>query len=337
MSSWRRLHPRAFRQVALVSMVALGLIIVTGAAVRLTGSGLGCPDWPSCYRHQLVAAVSFHPMVEFVNRLITIAVTVVVGLTVLGAVARRPFRSDLLWLSLGLLVGVLGQAVLGGLTVLFKLAPPLVMAHFSFSIAVLADAVVLYARAGQQRVPAQPMVSRSIVRLGRLMLVGLSFVVVAGTAATGSGPHAGNQHAKRLPFAFHATAEFHATVAMLLVGLTVGIVVAIHQSGVPPRVQRLGRLLLAVMVAQGMIGYSQYFLHVPAGVVELHIVGITVLWTVAVSFYLGLFHRPPIEAPAAVEVAEVRRGGGVAVAAQAGGVAVAAQAGGDGAPAPARA
>lgn len=276
--------------------MALAIIILSGAAVRLTGSGLGCPDWPSCYQHQLTATWSFHPLVEFGNRLVIAAVSVLVMAVALGSILRRPFRSDLCWLSFGLVGGVLGQAVLGGIVVLFKLAPGLVMAHFVLSILVLADAVVLFRRSGEQRVPATPMVGRQLVAAGRLMLAMLAVVIVAGTATTGTGPHAGNAGAKRLPFAFHSVAELHATLAVALIGLTVGIVIAAHQEGTPASIQRRARLLISVMAAQGAIGYTQYFLRVPAGVVEVHILGVTVLWIVAQHFYLGLFHRPALEA-----------------------------------------
>lgn len=275
--------------------MALALIIISGAAVRLTGSGLGCPDWPGCFQHQLTATWSFHPLVEFGNRLVIIAVTVLAAAAALGSVLRKPFRSDLCWLSFGLVAGVVGQAVLGGLVVIFKLAPGLVMAHFAFSILVLADAVVLYGRSGEQRVRARPMVGRHLVTAGRLMLALLAVVILAGTATTGSGPHAGNAGAKRLPFAFHAVAELHATLAVALIGFTVGIVVAAHQAGTPVGVQRRARLLIAVMAAQGAIGYTQYFLRVPAGVVEVHILGVTLLWIVAQRFYLGLFYRPALD------------------------------------------
>lgn len=286
--------PRTFRRAALASVVALALIVITGAAVRLSGSGLGCPDWPSCYAHRLGATWSFHPLVEFGNRLIVIAVSILVTGLALGSLLRRPFRADLCWLAFGLVVGVLGQAVLGGLVVVFKLAPGLVMAHFAFSILVLGDAVVLHRRAGQPRARARAMVGRNLVVASRLMLGGLALVILAGTATTGSGPHAGNAGAKRLPFAFHAAAELHSTLAVGLIGLMIGIVIAAHQAGTPAPVQRRARALIALMAAQGAIGYTQYFLRVPAAVVEVHIVGVTVLWIAAQRFYLGLFvHRAP--------------------------------------------
>lgn len=291
-----RIGPRAFRGISLAAMVAMALIIVTGAAVRLSGSGLGCPDWPGCFRHQLTASWSFHPLVEFGNRLVVVAVTIGVLAVAACSMLRRPFRSDLCWLSFGLVAGVVAQAVLGGMVVLFKLAPGLVMAHFALSIVVLADAVALYHRAAVQRVAATPMVGRHVVAAARLMLVGLGVVILAGTATTGAGPHAGNAGARRLPIAFHTVAELHSTLAVGLIGLTIGIVMAAHQAGNPAGVQRRARLLIAVMATQGVIGYTQYFLRVPAGLVEVHIVGVTLLWVVAQRFYLGLFYRPVLDA-----------------------------------------
>lgn len=279
-------------------MVALALIILTGAAVRLTGSGLGCPDWPSCTGRSVVASLSFHPMVEFLNRLVTVVVTITMVASVAGAWLRRPFRPDLVRLSAWLIAGVVAQIVLGGFTVLYKLAPPFVMAHFMLSIALLAIAIVLHRRAGEAPTPARPLVGPHLVWLSRLMVAGATFVLTAGTAAAGAGPLSGSPHTERLPFRFQAVTEFHATSAVLLIGLTLGLMVAAHQRGIPPGVQRRARLLFLVMVAQGVIGYSQYFLQVPAGLVELHIAGATFLWMVAVWFHLGLFVRPALRVAA---------------------------------------
>lgn len=299
MAAWLRISPLAFRRLALVALVALGLIVVTGGAVRLTGSGLGCPDWPTCARDSYVAAFSFHPMVEFVNRVITAAVSLLVVLTVVGALARTPRRADLVWLSAGLVAGVVAQIVLGGLTVLFKLAPPLVMAHFLVSMAVAANAVVLYHRSRSPGGPAQAVVARPLVALGRLVAVTTAVVLVAGTSVTGSGPHSGNAGARRLGLRFSGVAEAHATAALFLIGLTLATLVAVHQAGVPAGVQRRARLLLEVMVAQAGLGYLQYFLRVPAGLVELHLAGATILWMAVIWFNLGLFVRtaPGLPAP----------------------------------------
>lgn len=295
------MSPSAFRRIALGAVAALSAIVVTGAAVRLTGSGLGCPDWPTCKGRQVVAAWSFHPMVEFANRIVIIVVTVGVVLVLLAALAHRPRRRDLVWLSAGLVVGVIADAVLGGLVVLLKLAPPLVMAHFLLSLVILADAVVLHRRAGQPDTAPRPVVGPDLIRLSRLILVVVAVVVALGTAVTGSGPHAGDIHAKRLAISFHGIAEVHSTAVMLLIGLTLASLFALHQAGAPAGVQGRGRILLEVMAAQAVIGYTQYFTRVPALLVGIHVAGATAVWVTALRFHLGLFARPaPRPAPAAM-------------------------------------
>jgi heme a synthase len=305
-----RLSPGAYRRITLAAVAALSLIVVTGGAVRLTQSGLGCPDWPTCSGHSVVAAWSFHPMVEFTNRVITVAVTIAVAAAVIGALLRRPRRRDLVWLSGGLVAGVLAQVVLGGLTVLFKLDPPWVMAHFVLSFAVLADAVVLHHRAGQPDTPPRAVVGRDLVWLGRLVLATLAVVVILGTAVTGSGPHSGATDAKRLPFSFQGVAELHSSVVMLLIGLTLATLFTLHVVRAPAAVQRRARIVLAVIAAQAAIGYTQYFTRVPAVLVGLHIAGATALWIVVLWYNLGLFERPapapgPAEAPAEEPASEV--------------------------------
>ena len=287
-----RLSPTAFGRLALVTTVALALTIVTGAAVRLTGSGLGCPDWPTCAGHQVVAAWSFHPMVEFTNRLIVAAVSVLVVVTALASLARSPFRRDLAWLSFALIAGVVGQIVLGGLTVLFKLAPPLVMAHFLLSLVILADALVLLHRAGRPYTPSVAMVSGAVVRLGQLILVTTTAVIGLGTAVTGSGPHSGDLGAKRLAIKFSAMAEIHATAVMFLIGLTLAALFAFHQGRAPESTQARGRVLLYLMVGQAVLGYTQYFTRVPAVLVAIHVAGATAVFVGAVRLYLGMYSNP---------------------------------------------
>ena len=140
----------------------LAAIVVSGAAVRLTGSGLGCPDWPNCDDGRLVAPIEKHALVEFTNRTITGLVSVAVILAVLGSIWRVPRRRDLIWLSWGLVAGVVAQIVLGGVTVLVDLSPPFVMAHFLLSMALLADAVVLHDRASQPDGPRRRVVAPEI-------------------------------------------------------------------------------------------------------------------------------------------------------------------------------
>lgn len=291
--------PARFRRLAIASMVMVSLIVLSGAGVRLTGSGLGCPDWPSCYHERLTPQLSFHPLVEFSNRMITVLLVVVVGATFLAALRRRPFRRDLVWLSAGLVGGVLLQAVIGGIVVYTKLNPYVVMVHFLASMALVAVAYVLLYRCSRRyeagtghRLVPDPL------RLGtRGLVLLLAVVLAAGTATTGAGPHAGSSQgqlvAKRIPIALRDMAELHSSLALLLVGLTLGLVVALHTLDVPERVRRSGRILLLVMVAQAAVGYTQYFTKLPALLVEVHVLGATSLVIGAVRFLLSLTHHPP--------------------------------------------
>ncbi|HKH89018.1 MAG TPA: COX15/CtaA family protein, partial [Acidimicrobiales bacterium] len=180
-----RVSPSTVRYVALAAVVCYALLMVSGAAVRLTGSGLGCPDWPSCYHTQFTAHVSFHPLVEFVNRCVTAALTVVSFVALYVAFARTPRRRDLRWLAGGLAVGIAGQIVLGGLVVLFKLNPYLVAVHFLLTIVILADAIILYHRSGigpeYDEDRSEPTVSPELRWLGRLLLATLAVLSTAGT------------------------------------------------------------------------------------------------------------------------------------------------------------
>lgn len=291
-SRWA-ISPKTFRRLTLFALIGLSVIIVTGGAVRLTGSGLGCPDWPTCQGHQYVAQVSFHPMVEFVNRVITILMTIGVMLAVGAAFLRRPFRRDLAWLSFGMIVGLIAQIILGGITVLEKLAPPFVMAHFLLSLSIVFDALVLYKRALTSDRPAVAMVSKETLWLGRLMIVNLAVVLMVGTAVTGSGPHSGSPIAPRLPFPLRAVAELHADTVLFLVGLTLASLFLLSASKAPEAVQHRGRILLWVMAGQAALGYTQYFTKLPSLLVGFHIAGATLLWIIMIWHYLGFFTRPP--------------------------------------------
>jgi cytochrome c oxidase assembly protein subunit 15 len=297
------------RKVALASVVLYALLVLTGGAVRLTGSGLGCPDWPSCYQHRLLAAVSFHPMVEDLNRGFTAAVSVVSIVALLVALLRRPHRRDISWPAFGLVVGLVAQIVLGGLVVLFKLNPYLVALHFVLTIAVLADAIWMYHRAGIPDVaatgPAEPVVSRDLRWMVRLLLGVLGIVTCAGTIVTGAGPHAGGPGAKRVPVAFRDIAELHSSLAWLLLGLVAASLFAFHQAKAPERVQRRARTMFELVVIQGALGYTQYFLHDASYVVELHLAGVTMLWIGAIGLYLSL-HEHGVRTPA---VPDLGRGG----------------------------
>lgn len=282
--------PATVRKVALASVVCFALLVLSGGAVRLTGSGLGCPDWPSCYQHHLTAVYSFHPLVEFANRLVSATVTVLSVVAFAVTALRTPPRKDLTLLGAGLVGGILAQIVLGGLVVLFKLNPYLVALHFLLTIVVLVDAIMLYHLAGSPPTRSVPVVGRDLVRLARLQLRTLSLLTIVGTMVTGAGPHAGGVGAKRVPIAFRDIAEAHSTVALFLIGLTLASQFAFHYAKAPEIVLRRGRLFLEVMVVQGALGYLQYFLHDASLVVEFHLAGVTSLWIVGMGFYLSL-HR----------------------------------------------
>lgn len=290
--------PKVFTRLAIASLATVTLTVFTGEAVRLTGSGLGCSDWPTCYHHRVIAELSFHPLVEFGNRLLIVAVTIVVGVTLLAALRRRPFRRDLAWLSAGLVAGILLQALVGAVVVYSKLNPYLVMLHFLASMPVVADAVLLLHRSRRNyaRGSGTLLVARNVRYLVNLGIVLLTFVLIAGSATTGTTPQAGGSAgqvvAKRIPVELRSMAQLHADLALFLVGFTLALAVALHAIDVPERVRKAGRILVVVLSLQALVGYTQYFTHLPAVLVELHIIGATSLVIGFVQFSLALTHHP---------------------------------------------
>jgi heme a synthase len=277
-----RFRPPTYARVTLVALAALVAIVVTGAAVRLTGSGLGCPDWPTCAEGRIVAPLEYHAMVEFVNRTVTGLVSVAVMLAVLGSLFRAPRRRDLTLLSLGLVAGVIGQIVLGGLVVLFHLWPPLVMGHFVLSMVLLWNATVLHHRARQpDGADLRLAVAPEHLSMGRLLVGAAALAILLGTVVTGSGPHAGSHDGElieRLPFALDTVARLHGISVILFLVLAVATLRSLLRGGAAPGVVRAGQLLVGAIVVQGAIGYTQYFLGVPAGLVLLHIAGSVAVW-----------------------------------------------------------
>ncbi|MGH9263859.1 MAG: COX15/CtaA family protein [Acidimicrobiales bacterium] len=281
------LTPPAYRRITLFALLALTFIIVTGASVRLTGSGLGCPDWPTCAENRLVAPWEYHAMVEFVNRTITGLVSVAVMLAVLGSLVRVPRRKDLLWLSLGLVAGVIGQIILGGLTVLFELKPGFVMAHFLLSMVLLANAVVLHHRAGRPAGPTRPAVGSDVRALGRLEVATAALAIFLGTIVTSSGPHGGDEHAERLPFLLPDVTRLHGIAVALFLAVTLVTLWRLHKDGADRTILRRSEILLAVLVAQAALGYVQYFTGVPALLVAFHVVGAAAVWVAVLRLHLA--------------------------------------------------
>lgn len=296
-----RLSPRAYRRITLVALLAQVFITVSGAAVRLTGSGLGCSDWPTCEENKIVAPLEYHAMIEFVNRTVTGFVSVAVILAVLGSLIRTPRRRDLTWLSLGLVAGVIGQIVLGGLTVLFELRPPFVIAHFAVSIVLIWNAFVLHERSKYAQSPALPVVPRNARILGRVLVVVSALTLFTGTIVTGTGPHGGDENVERLSFDITTVARIHSISVWIFLTLTIVTLFVLHRTGAPLGVSRRAKYLVAAIVIQGLIGYIQYFNSVPPGLVIIHIFGSVVVWIAVLAFDLSLIARPlesdPSESP----------------------------------------
>jgi heme a synthase len=291
-----RLSPAAYRRVTLAALIALGVIIVTGAAVRLTGSGLGCPDWPTCEEGRFVAPLESHAMVEWVNRMITGIVSVAVMLAVAGALIRNPRRSDLTWLATGLVGGVVAQIVLGGITVLTDLHPAAVQAHFVLSMLIVWDAVVLNHRAGQpDGATSDRVVSTGVARLSVAVVALTGAAIVAGTVVTGSGPHGGDEEARRFDFAITTVARIHGVTVMVLLAATLALLyLAVHRRQAPTAVAHAGELFLLFGVLQAAVGYVQYFNDVPELLVGGHVLGSVLVWVAALRLELST-RAPSVE------------------------------------------
>lgn len=289
-----RLSPTAYHRLTVVAAVAMGAIVVTGAAVRLTGSGLGCDTWPRCTDTSVVAPASYHALVEFINRVITTMVGVFVVVVAVAALLRAPRRRDITWLSWSLVAGFVGQAVIGGLSVLFDLAPPWVMAHFLLSMLMLWASLVLVHRADPGWTPQPPRARRELLVLGRLLVAVAGGTLVLGTVTTGTGPHAGDaaKHIARFDLPLERVTQLHADAALLLTGLIIATLFAVRLTDTTGVVRRRAHWLAAAVLVQVAIGYTQYFLDLPAGVVELHVAGATLLWAATLWLQLG-FTAPP--------------------------------------------
>ena len=293
--------PAAVSRLALANVVANGAIIVTGGVVRLTGSGLGCPTWPRCTRESFVTTpeLAGHGVIEFGNRLLTFVLTAV-AVALLVAVFRSS-RRDLRPLAVLAFLGIPAQAAIGGVTVLTGLNPWTVAVHFLVSIVLTAVATVLWLRSREPGV-GQPLVRRPIALLVGGIAAVTAAVLVLGTIVTGSGPHSGDVDADDVPtgdrmgFDIQLVSQLHADVVFLLVGLTVALLVALYATDAPGRVRRAARDLLAVQLLQGVIGFVQYFTHLPVVLVLLHMLG-AVLVTVSTARLVWSVRGPASELP----------------------------------------
>jgi heme a synthase len=289
-----RLGPRPpLLTLCRITLATVVLNVVTGAAVRLSDSGLGCPDWPTCSEHRLTPPLLLHPVIEFANRLVVFLLVVSCVVTVWAAFRHRPVRRDLRWLSIGLILGVLGEAVIGAFVVYSKLNAYVVVIHFLVGMALLAVAVVLTLEAGHRAGPGRLAVTRRALWLSRL-LVGLIVVVLAaGAATTGAGPHAGGKGAKRIPIGLEDMTRIHAEIVLTSLAVLLVLLWVLWKDGAPARVQRSSHVLLTVMIVQGLIGYTQFFSHLPAWLVGIHVFGAAMVWSTVLWFHHGLSDHQP--------------------------------------------
>lgn len=324
------IKPATYRRITFWTIVALGAIVLTGVSVRLTGSGLGCPDWPNCDDRQFVPTgeYQYHAWIEFGNRLVTGVVSVAVVLAVLGSLWRVPKRNDLVWWSLGLVAGVGAQVILGRWVVTSELKPWVVIAHFLLSMVLLWNAIVLHHRADDKRFGSLPIARKGLnfrnslhassdslpsqrtspqsdlglptLRLGdsrlRAMLWVMSvlagWVLVNGTLVTGSGPHGGDENAERLSFDIADVARLHSISVIVFCVLVLGIFWMLFRSGLrlPEEELKPMYVLMVVIAMQGFIGYLQYFNDVPELLVGLHVLGAISVWWATLHAHLAVWN-----------------------------------------------
>jgi heme a synthase len=277
------------RRLAFAALVANIGIVATGGLVRLTNSGLGCPDWPDCSGGSLVATgkVSWHKAVENTNRGLTIVVLAAVLAVFVAAYRELPARPAVRRWAWVTLLGVPAQALLGGITVLTHLNPLVVAGHFMLSMLLIAAATVLWWRTREAE--AVSIAPPPIVRRLGIATWGLTYgVFVIGTLVTGSGPHAGNATAARLHLRPAAISQLHADLVMLLVGTAISLAVCVTAVGGSAVARRATRVLVGVLAAQAAIGFAQYFSGLPIGLVELHVTGAAVLAATVSAVVLAL-------------------------------------------------
>lgn len=292
--------PQRYRHITIVALAALAVIIVSGAAVRLTGSGLGCDDWPRCSDERFIDVSSRHSAIEQINRMFTGLVAAAVIAAVLGAYRRAPRRNGLIVLAWLLVTGVLANAVLGGISVLVDLHPLAVQGHLLLSMALIVAGVVLVRRAGEpDGVAREPVVSRPTQRLVWLHFSLTWVAIFTGTLVTGSGPHAGDEEAPRLGLDIASIARVHAVSVLTTIAIT--LLVAWRMRSIRRDRTALANSLstwMFVGLVQAAIGYIQYFNDIPALLVGIHVAGATAVMFASTMLLLDTT-RPVESAPTA--------------------------------------
>ncbi|MFF4170458.1 heme A synthase [Streptomyces sp. NPDC001744] len=295
--------PRTLRRAALSAVVMSVLIIVTGGAVRLTGSGLGCDTWPKCTDDSLFATPEqgLHGAIEFGNRMLTYVLSAAVGWTIVAARAAKPRRRGLTRLAWAQFWIVMSNAVLGGITVWMGLNPWTVAGHFLAANALLTVAVITWHRTGEGDGAPRPRVPRPVRGLSRALTVVSGLLIALGTTVTGSGKHAGDSSdVPRMPWDWTNAAHVHAVSAWIVCALALAMWLVLRVVDAPDDTRARARDLLVVLLAQGAIGYVQYFTGVPELLVGAHMLGSSLMWIAVLRLALSMRERPSDapEAPA---------------------------------------
>lgn len=289
------------RRACLAALVMAVVIVVTGGAVRVTGSGLGCPTWPSCTEESLTTtrAMGVHGVIEFGNRLLTYVVCAAVGAAILTARARSPWRHSLTRLGWAQFWVVMGNAVLGGITVKTGLNPYTVSGHFLLSTALIAVATVTWQRSREGDGPARPLVTPLVRRLAWVLTATTLVLVTLGTVVTGAGRHAGDSSdVPRIPVDWEAATRTHAFSAYAVVAVTLALWFVLRGTGAPDGPRARVRELLVLLLAQGVLGYVQYLTDVPEALVPVHMLGSCLVWIAVLRVQLSLRERPGGDLPA---------------------------------------
>jgi cytochrome c oxidase assembly protein subunit 15 len=282
------------RPLALASLIANVALVVTGAAVRLTGSGLGCPTWPRCTddSYTTTAAMGVNGAIEFGNRVLGIILGLIALACFIAALRERPRRRPLIRLALAAGLGIPGQGVVGGVSVLTDLNPWVVGLHFLLSMALITVTWALWRRTGEGDGPARSLVPGALRALSGLTAAAAAAVLVVGVIVTGSGPHAGDANAKRNGLDPQAIAQVHADLVFLLLGLTVALWLALRAVQAPAPAVRAALVLLAIELAQGLIGFVQYFTNLPVLLVGAHMLGACLVWVGVLNVVWSQRTRP---------------------------------------------
>ncbi|MBQ0987041.1 heme A synthase [Streptomyces sp. F63] len=293
------------------------VIIVTGGAVRLTGSGLGCDTWPKCSGDSLVATreMGLHGAIEFGNRMLTYVLTAAVGWTIIAARSAKPRRRSLTRLGWWQFFVVLANAVLGGITVHMKLNPYIVAGHFLAATALLTVTAVTWQRTHEGDGAPRPLAGPRVRGLAWVLTAVTAVLVVAGTVVTGAGPHAGDSSkVPRMGVDWETVTRVHALLAWAVVLLTAALWLVLRAVDAPGTPRRRTALLMAVLLAQGAIGYAQYLTELPEVLVGLHMLGSCLVWVGAIRVLLSLRERPAVPAEPSVPPAPRQEGPAVAAA-----------------------